>query len=78
MVMCFAFRALVLTLFAGNDARFRDLLSVMRVDSLSADEWQAACLYVAFAFRKRGGNEADVPKSTKKTFDHDYNSVMVL
>ena len=62
---------------AGNDARFSSLLNVMQVDRLSADEWQAACLYVAFAFRKRG-NESDVPKNAKKTFAHDYNSVMVL
>ncbi len=77
-ILCgFCPSSLSYALFAGNDVRFRDLLNVMRVDSLSADEWQAACLYVAFAFRKRG-KEADVPRSTKKTFDHDYNSIIVL
>jgi mRNA (guanine-N7-)-methyltransferase len=63
----------------GNDVRFRDLLTdVMRVDSLSPDEWQAACLYVAFAFRKRGTEAADGPRSNKKTFAHDYDSIIVL
>lgn len=54
------------------------LLKKMEGDVLTADEWQAASLYVCFCFRKAGVFKAPVVGRKQLTFDHDYDKILVL
>lgn len=67
-----------------KDARFAHLLHVMKVvdarsgESLSHDEWQAAFLYVAFAFQKRSTAANPPAEARLEAYGHNYGEVLRL
>ncbi|RCN50557.1 hypothetical protein ANCCAN_03411 [Ancylostoma caninum] len=41
------------------------------IGTLSKSEWEAFCMYLVFAFRKKGGSKAAEPSGAKSKLDDD-------